>query len=145
MTAVRTPPPRPARRASVPAQRGAAEPVMAVVRVKAPAEVDPHVLQAELTRAVAFDSARPVTAEMVLLPAWRRRKESEVRRHGFVAVLRAPTGTDPDELTAAAQKAMRKSLRRRFGATTSVKVRPPRTGEEIDAFWCSVRGTPHRP
>ncbi|OLT19334.1 hypothetical protein BJF78_11415 [Pseudonocardia sp. CNS-139] len=120
-----------------------ADPEMAVVRVKAPADVDPYVLEAELTRAVAGSRARPMTAELTLLPSVRR-SGGRFRRHLFVALLCTPTARPADELAAAVQKTLRKSLRRRFGADASAKVRPPRSGDEIDVCWLGVRGTPHR-
>ncbi|GAA1265394.1 hypothetical protein GCM10009609_30730 [Pseudonocardia aurantiaca] len=120
------------------------DPVMAVVRVKAPADIDPHVLEAELTRAIHWYSSRPMTAEVALLPTWRRRTKGGMRRHGFVAVLCAPTAGNAGELTRVAQDALRKSLRKRFGAAATAKVRPARSSDEIDTYWCSLRGTPHR-
>lgn len=119
-----------------------ADPVMVVVRVKAPAEVDPYTLEAELTRAIC---ARPMTAELVLLPSWRRRSEGGLRRHAFVALLCAARTSKPAKLTRAAEKIMGKAVRKRFGSAASAKVRPARSPDEIDAFWCSVRGTPRRP
>lgn len=119
-----------------------AEPVMAVVRVRAPADVDPHVLEAELTRAIA---SHPMSAEVMLLPEWRRRTKAGLRRHGFVAVLCAATATSGSELINLAETVLRKRLRRKFGAATSAKVRPVRCADELHAYWCSVRGTPHRP
>ncbi len=118
-----------------------AEPVMAVVRVTAPADVDPHVLGAELTRAVW---KRSMSAELALLPAWRHRTKRGLRRHGFVAVLCAAQPRPDHELTAAAQKALRKALRRRFGPAATAKVRLAGSESEVEACWCSVRGTPHR-
>ncbi|TWF78227.1 hypothetical protein FHX44_114147 [Pseudonocardia hierapolitana] len=118
-----------------------ADPVMVVVRVKAPADVDPYTLEAELTRAIC---ARPMTAELVLLPSWRRRSEGGLRRHDFVALLCAARTRSPSELTRAAEKIMGKAVRKRFGVAASAKVRPARSPEEIDAFWCSLRGTPCR-
>ena len=121
-----------------------ADPMMAVVRVKAPADVDPHVLEAEVTRAIHRDCRRPTTAEVALLPAWRPRAKNGVRRHGFVALLCAPTARSAAEVTSAVQDALRTSLRKRFGAAATAKVRPARTSDEIDTYWCSMRGTPHR-
>lgn len=119
-----------------------ADPVLAVVRVEAPADVDPHALAAELTRAVC---ARPMTAELAPLPSWRRRSEGGLQRHGFVAVLCSARPSSAGELTRAAEKVMRKAVRKRFGSSASAKVRPARSAEEIDVFWCSLRGTPCRP
>jgi hypothetical protein len=119
-----------------------ADPVMAVVRVKAPAEVDPYTLEAELTRAIC---ARPMAAELALLPSWRRRVTGGLHQHGFVAVLCAARSSSASELTSAAEKIVRRALRERFGPSASAKVRPALSAEEIDAFWCSLRGTPRRP
>jgi hypothetical protein len=119
-----------------------ADHVMAVVRVKAPADVDPYTLEAELTRAVC---ARPMTAELVLLPSWRRPAEGGLRRYGFAALLCTARASSPSELTRAAEKIMGKAVRKRFGRAASAKVRPARSPEEINAFWCSLRGTPCRP
>ncbi|MCW2719238.1 hypothetical protein [Pseudonocardia sp.] len=41
-----------------------ADVVMAVVRVKAPAEVDPYLIGAELTRAIFNQTLRDMTAEV---------------------------------------------------------------------------------
>jgi hypothetical protein len=119
-----------------------ADAVMAVVRVTAPAEVDPYTLEAELTRAIC---ARPMSAELALLPSWRRRVKGGMHQHGFVAVLCAARASSASELTRAAEKIACKAVRRRFGSSASAKVRPARSAEEIDAFWCSLRGTPRRP
>jgi hypothetical protein len=118
-----------------------ADPVMVVMRVKAPAQVDPHVLAAELTRAICTCA---MTAELTLLPSWRRSKKS-MRKHAFVAVLRTSTPDCAAELAGAAQTAAREAVRREFGPTATASVRPVRPGTEVDAYWCSVRGTPHRP
>lgn len=120
----------------------AADPVMVVLRVKAPAEVDPHVLGAELTRAIC---TAPMTAEVAVLPSSRPRTKRGLRRHGFVAVLSAPEARSALELTSAVEKVLRKVLRRKFGSASSAKVRSARSPDEVDAFWCSVRGTPRRP
>jgi hypothetical protein len=116
------------------------EPVMAVVRVKAPAQVDPHELAAELTRAIC---TAPMSAELTPLPAWRR-STKRMRKHGFIAVLcsTAPCST---EVTRAAEAAARKAVRRRFGPGASAEVRAVRDALEVDAYWCSVRGNPRRP
>ncbi|WP_142065398.1 hypothetical protein [Pseudonocardia kunmingensis] len=119
-----------------------ADPVMAVVRVKAPAEVDPYVLEAELTRAIC---TRSMTAEVVLLPSWRRGSRRGMRRYGFVAALSAPAARSASELTGTAEKVLRKALRTRFGSAASAKVRLARSAHEVDVLWCSVRGTPRRP
>jgi hypothetical protein len=118
----------------------AGDPVMAMVRVTAPAGVDPHVLQAELTRAVC---AGPMTAELTMLPSWRRPKDG-MRQLGFVAILRASTGKDAAKLARAAEKASRKALRGRFGSAVKARIRPVGTAAEITTFWYSVRGTPRR-
>ena len=119
---------------------------MAVVRVRVPTEVDPHVLAAELTRAIW---ERSVAAELVSLPAGaasrRRGRDSGMRRYGFVAVLRPDRPRRDGKLARVAEKAVRKQLRRRFGSTATVRVGLPETGAAVLAGWCSVRGTPHRP
>lgn len=116
------------------------EPVMAVLRVKAPAQVDPHVLAAELTRAIC---TAPMSVELTPLPAWRP-STKRMRKHGFVAVLCATTGCST-EVARAAEKAARKAVRRRFGPDARAEVRPVLDPAELDAYWCSVRGDPRRP
>jgi hypothetical protein len=64
-----------------------ADVVMAVVRVKAPAEVDPYLIGAELTRAICNQTLRDMTAEVTLLSAGGARHRRQLRHHGFVAVL----------------------------------------------------------
>jgi hypothetical protein len=118
-----------------------ADPVMVVVRVKAPMQVDPHVLAAELTRAIC---ACPMTAELTLLPSWRRPKKG-LRKYAFVAVLRTSAADCAAELVGVAETALREAVRREFGSSASASVRPVRSDVEVDAYWCSVRGTPHRP
>jgi DsbC/DsbD-like thiol-disulfide interchange protein len=120
------------------------DPVMAVVRVKAPADADPYVLEAVLTRAICEARGRPVSAEVTLLPSWRRTVKQGLRRHGFVALLHSPTGASAHDLIRTAQKASRAAVRERFGAAASAKVRSVTAAEELVAYWCSVRGTPHR-
>jgi hypothetical protein len=127
--------------------RGAfAEPVMAVVRVRVPVEVDPHVLAAELTRAIW---ERSVAAELVSLPAaatsHRRGRDSGMRRYGFVAVLRGDRPRRDGKLARVAEKAVRKRLRHRFGSTATAQVGLPGSDTAVLAGWCSLRGTPHRP
>ena len=118
-----------------------ADPVMTVVRVQAPVEVDPNVLEAELTRAIC--TCR-MTAEVTVLPNWRRRTKDGLRRHGFVAVLSGPRAKSASELTSAAEKALRKALRRKFGMAATAKMRLVRSTDEVGIFWCGVRGTPRR-
>jgi hypothetical protein len=113
---------------------------MAVVRVKAPAQLDPYVLAAELTRTIGTAS---VSAELTPLPAWRPSKK-RMRKHGFVAVLCGATSCSA-EVTRAAEAAVRVAVRRRFGPDASAEVRPVQNAAELDAYWYSVRGTPHRP
>jgi hypothetical protein len=120
----------------------AADPVMAVVRVTAPADVDPYVLEAELTRAIW---QRSMSAELALLPSARRAKGGRLRQHGFVAVLCTANPRREQELTGDTEKALRKALRRRFGPGATAKVRLARSDDEVETAWCSVRGTPHRP
>jgi hypothetical protein len=120
------------------------DPVMAVVRVKAPEDADPYVLEALLTRALCGAGGRPVSAEVTLLPTWRRTSKRGLRRHGFVALLHSATDAPPGELIRTAQKASRDVIRARFGSAASAKVRPVTAAPELTAYWCSVRGTPHR-
>jgi hypothetical protein len=124
---------------------GAGNPVMAVVRVKAPAETDPHVLEAALVRAVCHDSEPPMSAEILWLPAWRKKVRSGQRRFGFIAVLcsRAPVHTG--ELIRGAERAAARALRGRFGEQTSTRMRQASDPRELSAFWCTVRGAPRRP
>ncbi len=100
-----------------------ADPVMAVVRVKAPADADPHVLEAELTRAICAGGELPVSAEVTLLPARRRKSTGEMRRHWFVALLHSPAHVAAADLVRIAEKASRKAVRRGSGPPP-----PPRPG-----------------
>jgi hypothetical protein len=118
-----------------------ADPLMAVVRVKVPTQVDPHVLAAALTRAIC---TCPMTAELTVLPSWRRPKKG-LRKYAFVAVLRTSAADCAADLVGVAETALREAVRREFGASASASVRPVRSDVEVDAYWCSVRGTPHRP
>ncbi|MCO1655575.1 hypothetical protein [Pseudonocardia humida] len=121
-----------------------ADPVMAVLRVRVPADVDPGVVEAELTRAFW---KRSVTAELALLPSLEpaaRVGEGGLRQHGFVAVLRAARPRGERKLTGVAEKAARKRLRRAFGPESNARVRLVRSGGETAAGWRSMRGTPHR-
>lgn len=120
------------------------DPVMAVVRVKAPADADPYVLEAVLTRAMCGAGDRPVSAEVALLPTWRRTIKRGLCRHGFVALLHSPTGAPAGDLIRTAEKASRAAIRARFGAGASAKMRTVTAADELLAYWCSVRGTPHR-
>jgi DsbC/DsbD-like thiol-disulfide interchange protein len=123
---------------------GKADPVMAVVRVKAPVDADPYVLEAMLTRAICEAGGRPVSAEVTLLPNWRRTTKRGLCRHGFVALLHSPTGAPAADLIRTAEKASRAAIRARFGTAATAKVRSVTAAREVLAYWCSVRGTPHR-
>jgi hypothetical protein len=117
------------------------EPVMAVVRVKVPADVETGVLEAELIRAMW---KRSVVAEFALLPSSWAGRSGSMRRHGFVALLCAGRPQADDELAAVTQKAVRKVLRRRFGSSCRAKVRLARQEAEVKTAWLSVRGSPCR-
>jgi len=117
---------------------------MAVVRLEVPMDADPHVLEAVLTRAICGAAKRPMSAEVALLPNWRRKARSGMRRHAFVALLSTSSGAHAQDLIRSARKVARAAVRERFGSDASAKVRPARAGREVLAFWCSVRGTPHR-
>jgi hypothetical protein len=103
-----------------------AEGVMAVVHVEAPAEVDPHAIEAELNLA---DGGRT-------LPRDAR------RRHGFVGILSFAGSEPPENLERRVRKLARKALRRRFGRKVSAEVRTEMTRAEVGAYWAVVRGTP---
>ncbi len=123
----------------------ASEAVMAVVHVRAPAEVDPHVIGAELTRAICTNRKRPMTAEVTLAEDLRTPPRHGNRRHGFVAILSLSGGGVVDDVERRVQKVARKALRRCFGRAVSVTVKVGMSAAEADAYWCSVRGTPQRP
>jgi DsbC/DsbD-like thiol-disulfide interchange protein len=128
------------------ALRGTArtDPVMAVVRLKVPADADPYVLEAVITRAICGAVERPMTAEVTVLPGRRRKAKGRTRKHAFVALLHSSTPTDAGALVRAAEKVSRAAVRQRFGSTASARVRPVGAGAELLASWCSVRGTPRR-
>jgi hypothetical protein len=121
------------------------EPVLIAVRVKALVAIDPHVLEAELTRAICHNRSPSMTAEVTLLPAWHRKIKAGMRRHAFIAVLDVPTARTAQEAARSAETALRKALRQSFGPSLSARITPARTKDEIAAYWCSIRGTPHRP
>jgi hypothetical protein len=122
------------------------DPVMAVLRVKVPADADLDVVQAELTRAFWELS---VAAELVALPvvrSARRLADTGLRRQGYIALL-CPSPSRPRgerKLTRVTQKAARKGLRRRFGPEATARVRLARSDSEVAIGWWSLRGTPHR-
>lgn len=120
------------------------DPVMAVIRLEVPDDADPHVLEAVLTRAICGAAKLPLTAEVTLVPSRRRKARCGMRRHAFVVLLGSSTTACAGDLIRTAKKASRAAVRERFGSTASAKVRPVRTGPELLAYWCSVRGTPHR-
>jgi hypothetical protein len=115
-------------------------PCLALLRVKAPAGVDPHVLEAALTRALTSDAERPMTAELEWLPAWREGRGRR-RRYAYVAVLQG--SGPPQELARSAQRSAKRQVRRMFGGKCTARARPAE-GRELSALWCSVRGTPHK-
>lgn len=120
------------------------DPVMAVIRLKVPADADPYVLEAVITRAICGTAERPMTAEVTVLPTRRRKAKGGTRKHAFVALLHSSTPTDAGALVRTAEKASRAAVRQRFGSTASARARPVGAGTELLASWCSVRGTPRR-
>jgi len=122
----------------------AAEAVMAVVHVKAPAEHDPYVIEAELTRAICTDRRQPMSAELTLAADVRPSRRHGMLRHGFVALLSVEGPAQPGDLQKRLQKVARKALRRRFGPEVSARVTLGMTDTVAGAYWCSVRGTPQR-
>jgi hypothetical protein len=119
-------------------------PIPAVIRLEVPADADPYVLEAVLTRAICGAVERPMTAEVTMLPSRRRKAKGDTRKHAFVALLDSSTPTDPAVLVRTAQKVSRAAVRQRFGSVASARVRPVVAGTELVASWCSVRGTPCR-
>ena len=119
-------------------------PVMALLRVKAPSDTDPHVLEAGLTRALCAHDDPPLTAEVTWLPAWRRGRVG-ARRFGFVALLCSPVPMASAGLVRAAEDAAARELAARFGPDAAVRARVAEDPRELSAFWCAVRGTPWRP
>jgi hypothetical protein len=119
-----------------------AEGVMAVVHVKAPAEVDPHAIEAELNRAVNAPRKRPMRAEFALAGGGRTLPRDARRRHGFVGILSFAGSEPPENLERRVRKLARKALRRRFGRKVSAEVRTEMTRAEVGAYWSVVRGTP---
>jgi hypothetical protein len=124
--------------------RTATEAVMAVVHVKAPAELDPYVIEAELTRAICTNRKRPMSAELTLAADARPARRHGMLRHGFVALLSFGGPELPDDMQKRVQKVARKALRRRFGPEVSARVTLGMTDTVAGAMWCSVRGTPQR-
>ena len=124
--------------------RTATAAVMAVVHVKAPAELDPYVIEAELTRAICADRKRPMSAELTLAADVRPPRRHGQSRHGFVALLSVGGSEPPEDLQRRLQKVARKALRKRFGPEISARVTLDMNANVIGACWCSVRGTPAR-
>jgi hypothetical protein len=118
---------------------------MAVVHVKAPADLDPHIIEAELTRAISTNRKRPMTAELTLVEEIRTPSRLGNRRHGFVAILSLHGDALPADLERRLQKVARKALRRCFGQEVSATVKVGMSAAEACACWCSVRGKPQRP
>jgi hypothetical protein len=123
---------------------GPTEVVMAVVHVKAPPEIDAHLIGAELTRALCRSGRRPMTAELALAREMGRRLSGRPGRHGFVALLSLPAEAGAEDLARRVQKHANKALRRRFGAEVFTEVKTDISTREAAAFWCTVRGTPYR-
>ena len=121
-----------------------AQAIMAVVHVQAPAQVDPHAIEAELVRAINTYRKRPMSAEFTLAPDHRQRQVDGRRRHGFVGILSFAACAPPADLQRRAQQRARKALRRRFGQQVWAAVETEMTTAEIDAYWSVVRGTPRR-
>ena len=117
---------------------------MAVVHVQAPAQVDPHAIEAELVRAINTYRKRPMSAEFTLAPDHCVRSVGGRRRHGFVGILSFAACPPPADLQRRVQKRARKALRRRFGQQVAAAVVTDITTAEINAYWSVVRGTPHR-
>jgi len=82
-----------------------AQAVMAVVHVQAPAQVDPHAIEAELVRALNTYRKRPMSAEFTLAPDHRSRSLGGRRRHGFVGILSFAACAPPADLQRRVQKA----------------------------------------
>jgi hypothetical protein len=120
-----------------------AKAVMAVVHVQAPAQVDPHAIEAELVRAINTYRKRPMSAEFTLAPDHRTRPAGGRRRHGFVGILSFAACPPPADLQHRVQKRARKALRRRFGQQVSAAVKTDIATAEINAYWSVVCGTPH--
>lgn len=119
--------------------------VMAALHVRAPADIDPHVIAAELTRAVNGHRKHPMTAEVafardVLTP----RRRGRHRRHGYVAILTFGAAGPPRRLDRRLRKIVRASLENAFGSDMAAQVRTELTPAEVSAYWCSLRGAPHR-
>jgi hypothetical protein len=121
--------------------------VMAVVHVKAPAEIDPHLIEAELTRAICTNRKRPMSAELELVEEVRPRprRGHGPRRHRYVAMLSLSGDELPDDLECRIGKVARKALRRRFGLEVTASVKLGINATDTGAYWCSVRGRPQRP
>ena len=115
--------------------RTATAAVMAVVHVKAPAELDPYVIEAELTRAICADSKRPMSAELTLAADVRPSRRRGQVRHGVVALLSVGGSELPDDLEHRLQKVARKALRRRFGPGVSVQVTLDMNDNVAGACW----------
>lgn len=115
-------------------------PCLALLQVKAPSGIDPHVLEAALTRALNGDPTRPVVAELEWLPAWREGRGRR-RRYAYVAVLQG--AGEANELVRSAQRSAKRAVRRLYGEKCSARARTAEA-RELPALWCSVRGTPHR-
>jgi hypothetical protein len=123
---------------------GHTEVVMAVMHVHAPPEIDPHLIGAELTRALCRSGRRPMTAELGLAGETEERLPERPRRHGFVALLSLPADAGAEDLGRRVRKLARKALRRRFGTDVSAEVKTDISPREAAAFWCTVRGLPYR-
>lgn len=117
--------------------------VMAVVHVKAPRAADPYLIEAELTRAINSNRKCPMSAELSLATEVRPQPRHGLHHHGFVAVLSLP-GAPGAGLDRRIGKIARKAMRRRFGRKASAVAHLSTSADHVRAFWCTVRGTPHR-
>lgn len=120
------------------------EPLMAVVHVTAPPEIDPSVIEAELARALGRHRALPMTAEVTRAAEVRSGPARRPRSHGFVLALSLVDEVPSRKVAKRVQKATQKALRRRLGPGVSTQVDTELSPAEQAAYWCTLRGTPHR-
>lgn len=118
--------------------------VMAVVRVEAPAGVEAHTMEAELTRALHARHKRPMTVELSLADGTGPWPRYGPARYAFVAVLTMAGRSVPKRLAEKIEKTARKAIERRFGRPARAQVRTEISDAEAGAYWYSLRGTPHR-
>lgn len=120
------------------------DPILAVVHVTAPPQIDPCVIEAELANAISLQRTLSMTAEVALADDPRPREPRRPRSHGFVVVLSLSTDVPTDEVVRRVEKTIRKALRRRFGPAVSAEVTTEMTRASHAAYWCTMRGTPDR-